>query len=91
MQRQLQYKGRPIHLVALPEQGRWGYRIDDEALPVPRGRARVTLLAAAGMVVLPSYGGGGGGTTNRGLDTGGTGSFSTGRISGFGSVIVNAV
>jgi hypothetical protein len=63
---------------------------------VPRRLALVTLLSAAGLVVLPSCGGGGGGGTaagvsTSGVDTGGTGSFSTGRISGFGSVIVNGV
>ncbi|NNU43961.1 DUF5666 domain-containing protein [Ramlibacter montanisoli] len=56
---------------------------------MPRRQALVTLLAAAGVVVLPACGGGGGG--NASVDTGGTGSFSTGRISGFGSVIVNGV
>jgi hypothetical protein len=61
-----------------------------DALPIPRRRALVTLLAAAGAVALPSCGGGGGGGT-AGVDTGGTGSFSAGRISGFGSVIVNGV
>lgn len=56
-----------------------------------RRRVLVTLLAGAGVIVLPSCGGGGGG--NAGVDTGGTGSFSAGRISGFGSgsVIVNGV
>ena len=62
---------------------------------MPRRRALVTLLGAAGLVVLPACGGGGGGGvgggTIAGVDTGGTGSFSTGRISGFGSVIVNGV
>jgi hypothetical protein len=61
---------------------------------MPRRLALVTLLGAAGLVVLPSCGGGGdggGGGTIAGVDTGGTGSFSTGRISGFGSVIVNGV
>ena len=53
-----------------------------------RRRVLVTLLAGAGVIVLPSCGGGGG---IAGVDTGGTGSFSTGRISGFGSVIVNGV
>ena len=53
-----------------------------------RRTALVTLLSAAGVVVLPSCGGGGGTAS---VDTGGTGSFSTGRISGFGSVIVNGV
>jgi hypothetical protein len=45
------------------------------------------------VVVLPACGGGGGGggTATGGVDTGGTGSFSTGRVSGFGSVIVNGV
>lgn len=56
---------------------------------MPRRQALVTLLAAAGVVVLPACGGGGGGTAS--VDTGGTGSFATGRISGFGSVIVNGV
>ena len=65
---------------------------------IPRRLALVTLLAAAGLVVLPSCGGGGdggggasGGGGTAGLDTGGTGSFSSGAISGFGSVIVNGV
>lgn len=61
---------------------------------MPRRRALVALLGAAGVVVLPSCGGGGGGGGGgsiAGVDTGGTGSFSTGRISGFGSVIVNGV
>ncbi|HEY0822270.1 MAG TPA: DUF5666 domain-containing protein [Ramlibacter sp.] len=56
---------------------------------IPRRQALATLLAAAGVVVLPACGGGGGGVAS--VDTGGTGSFSTGRISGFGSVIVNGV
>ncbi|MEJ5991086.1 DUF5666 domain-containing protein [Ramlibacter sp. PS3R-8] len=56
-----------------------------------RRRLLVTLLAGAGVIVLPACGGGGGGVA--GVDTGGTGSFSAGRISGFGtgSVIVNGV
>lgn len=54
-----------------------------------RRRVLVTLLASAGVIVLPSCGGGGAG--NAGVDTGGTGSYSAGRISGFGSVIVNGV
>jgi hypothetical protein len=69
---------------------------------MPRRLALVTLLSAAGLVVLPSCGGGGGGGggatggtaaggSTAGVDTGGTGSFSTGRISGFGSVIVSGV
>ena len=60
---------------------------------IPRRRALVSLLAAAGVVVLPGCGGGGGGAggTVGGVDTGGTGSFSTGRVTGFGSVIVNGV
>lgn len=57
---------------------------------VPRRIALVSLLAAASLAMLPSCGGGGGGTIG-GVDTGGTGSFTTGRISGFGSVIVNGV
>src|SRR5438128_484994 len=68
-----------------------------EALPIPRRRVLTSLLAAAGIVALPSCGGGGGGgdagggATVGGVDTGGTGAFSTGRITGFGSVIVNGV
>ena len=62
-----------------------------ESLTLPRRRALGALLAAAGVVVLPSCGGGGGGGGTAGVDTGGTGSFSTGRITGFGSVIVNGV
>ena len=59
---------------------------------IPRRLALLTLLASAGVVVLPSCGGGGGGGgAVAGVDTGGTGSFSTGRITGFGSVIVNGV
>ena len=62
---------------------------------MPRRLALVTLLAGAGVIVLPSCGGGGGGSPagggTAGVDTGGTGSFSSGRISGFGSVIVNGV
>ena len=60
------------------------------ALRMPRRRMLVTLLAGAGVIVLPSCGGGGG---VAGVDTGGTGSFSAGRISGVGSgtVIVNGV
>ncbi|GAB3757497.1 hypothetical protein GCM10028796_01730 [Ramlibacter monticola] len=60
---------------------------------IPRRRALVGLLAAAGVIVLPGCGGGGGGAGGAvgGVDTGGTGSFSTGRITGFGSVIVNGV
>jgi hypothetical protein len=57
---------------------------------IPRRLALVTLLAGAGLLVLPSCGGGGGGDT-AGVDTGGTGAFSSGRITGFGSVIVNGV
>jgi hypothetical protein len=53
-----------------------------------RRRVLVTLLAGAGVIALPSCGGGG---SSAGVDTGGTGSFSSGRISGFGSVIVNGV
>ena len=34
MRRQIEYKGRLIHLVALPEQGRWGYRIDDDPVQI---------------------------------------------------------
>lgn len=58
---------------------------------VPRRTALVALLAAAGVVVLPSCGGGGGGGDVASVDTGGTGSFSSGRIEGLGSVIVNGV
>ena len=56
---------------------------------VPRRRVLVSLLSAAGVIALPSCGGGGGGIA--GVDTGGTGSFSTGAIAGFGSIIVNGV
>jgi hypothetical protein len=69
-------------------------RSSPEALPIPRRRVLTTLLAAAGIVALPSCGGGGaggGGGTVSGVDTGGTGAFSSGRITGFGSVIVNGV
>ena len=47
-------------------------------------------MLAAGLVVAACGGGGGGGGSG-GVDTGGTGSFSVGSISGFGSVIVNGV
>lgn len=55
-----------------------------------RRRVLASLLAGAGVIILPACGGGGG---VAGVDTGGTGSFSAGRISGFGSgsVIVNGV
>jgi hypothetical protein len=66
------------------------YRLS-EAQPIPRRSVLVALLAGAGIVVLPSCGGGGGGGGIAGVDTGGTGSFTAGRISGFGSVIVNGV
>lgn len=62
-----------------------------DAQPVPRRRVLATLLATAGVVVLPACGGGGGGSSTASVDTGGTGAFSAGRISGFGSVIVNGV
>ncbi|HET8745957.1 MAG TPA: DUF5666 domain-containing protein [Ramlibacter sp.] len=55
-----------------------------------RRRVLVSLLSAAGVMALPSCGGGGGGGV-AGVDTGGTGSFSAGRITGFGSIIVNGV
>ena len=58
---------------------------------IPRRLALVALLAGAGMIVLPSCGGGGGGGDTAGVDTGGTGAFSSGRITGFGSVIVTGV
>lgn len=61
-----------------------------DAPRMPRRVALVTLLASAGLVVLPSCGGGGGGGIAD-VGSGGTGSFTTGRISGFGSVIVNGV
>lgn len=61
-----------------------------DAPRMPRRAALVTLLASAGLVVLPSCGGGGGGGLAA-VGSGGTGSFTTGRISGFGSVIVNGV
>lgn len=66
-------------------------RAPSTAPRLQRRSVLVTLLAGAGAIVLPSCGGGGGG--NAGVDTGGTGSFSAGRISGFGSgsVIVNGV
>lgn len=66
-------------------------RASSAAPSLQRRRVLVTLLAGAGVIVLPSCGGGGGG--NAGVDTGGTGSFSAGRVSGFGSgsVIVNGV
>lgn len=64
----------------------------DPSVPPPaprvsRRQALFTMLAAAGAVSLPGCGGGG----IAGVDTGGTGSFSSGRISGFGSIIVNGV
>ena len=59
----------------------------------PRRLALAGLLAAGCLLILSSCGGGGGGGTiagGGGVDTGGTGSFvSSGRISGFGSIIVN--
>lgn len=58
------------------------------ALRMPRRTALVTLLASAGVIVLPSCGGGGG---VAGVGSGGTGSYTTGRITGFGSVIINGV
>lgn len=61
-----------------------------DAPRMPRRVALVTLLASAGLVVLPSCGGGGGGGLAD-VGSGGTGSFTSGRISGFGSVIVNGV
>lgn len=61
----------------------------------PRNGRRValaSLLAAACAVLFPSCGGGGsGGGGLAGVDTGGTGSFISGRVTGFGSVIVNGV
>lgn len=64
-------------------------RPPDPPAPVPRRRVLATLLAGAGVVVLPACGGGGGSIA--GVDTGGTGSFTSGRISGFGSVIVQGI
>lgn len=58
---------------------------------VHRRRVLAGLLAGAGVIILPACGGGGGGVA--GVDTGGTGTFSAGRISGVGggSVTVNGV
>lgn len=52
-------------------------------------RWRIALASLAAGLVVACGGGGGGGSG--GIDTGGTGSFSAGPISGFGSVIVNGV
>jgi hypothetical protein len=54
---------------------------------------RTTLAALAGGVVstLAGCGGGGGGGGFAGLSSGGTGSFTTGTVSGLGSIIVNGV
>ena len=46
-------------------------------------------LAAMSSAVLAACGGGGGGVA--GISTGGTGSFSSGTVRGFGSIIVNGV
>lgn len=56
-----------------------------------RRRVLASLLAGAGVIILPACGGGGGGVA--GVDTGGTGTFAAGRISGIGSgsVTVNGV
>ena len=48
-------------------------------------------LAALVLVAAVAACGGGGGSTVSGVNTGGTGSFTSGSISGFGSVIVNGV
>jgi len=59
---------------------------------MPRRRVLASLLSAVGVMALPSCGGGGGaGGGVAGVDTGGTGSFFAGRITGFGSIIVNGV
>lgn len=57
-----------------------------------RRRVLAGLLAGAGVVLLPACGGGGGGGV-AGVDTGGTGTFAAGRISGVGAgtVTVNGV
>lgn len=58
---------------------------------LPRRRVLAGLLASAGVILLPACGGGGGGVA--GVDTGGTGTFAAGRISGVGTgtVVVNGV
>ena len=48
-------------------------------------------LAALALAAAVAACGGGGGATVSGVNTGGTGSFTSGSISGFGSVIVNGV
>ena len=52
---------------------------------------RAALLGMAGAVAEITGCGGGGGTGVAGLSSGGTGSFTSGTISGFGSIIVNGI
>lgn len=53
-----------------------------------RGKWRCLIAAAVSVLALAACGGGGG---SGGVDTGGTGSYSVGRISGYGSIVVNGV
>ncbi len=54
----------------------------------PQLSRRQTLLALIGTALLPACGGG---TDVAGVSSGGTGSFTTGSITGLGSVIVNGI
>ena len=54
-----------------------------------RSLAALALMAA--IAACGGGGGGGGGSTVSGVNTGSTGSFTSGSISGFGSIIVNGV
>ena len=54
-------------------------------------RDALLLTALASAMALAGCGGGGGGDNVAGVSSGGTGSFSTGAISGFGSIIVAGV
>ncbi len=58
---------------------------------ISRRRWLATALASLGGGALSACGGAGGGFDVSGVGTGGTGSFSSGSISGFGSIIVNKV
>lgn len=59
------------------------------SLPSSRCHWRTGLLAS--LALLSACGGGGGGAVLGGVGTGGTGAFSSGAITGFGSIIVNGV
>lgn len=56
----------------------------------PAAARRRTLLACAAVLLLASCGGGGSADT-AGVGSGGTGTYASGRITGFGSVIVNGI